>query len=171
MRIIFLILYIISLIASLAIFHFTQVISPEVSDGYAGGNGNPGLMFVMLGYPFLAFFIYGTTEYTMRCLMDKWTRKWFNPALISAAVLAAGIFIYTLWSASQVRNRVEKEIHPFDSGRGASLINPYTNDVFFDWPAFIGVLLVCYVAGGIWAKKRGSKSGRVVRKVSRESKS
>lgn len=166
MRLIFLILYFISLAASLAIFHFTQAFSPKVSDGYVGGNGNPGMMFFFFGYPFLTFFIYGTIEYMMRYLMDKQKRKWFDPTLILAGVITVGIFTYNFLSALQIRQQIAKEIPQYGSVADISLINPYTNDVFFSWVTFLAILLFCYFIGGLWAKKRRKKTRKSASKNS-----
>lgn len=154
MRLISFILYFISLSASLALFHFTQMFSSEVSAGYAGGNGNPGLMFFFFGYPFLAFFIYGTIDYTMRFLTDKQTKKWFNPSLIAAGISTVSIVANEIGSAFRIRQQIAKEIPQYGSVTDISLINPYSNGIFFSWTTFLALLLFSFFIGGLWAKKR-----------------
>ncbi|WP_142829734.1 hypothetical protein [Planococcus soli] len=67
MRKLLLFLYIVSLVIVLIGFYGMNFFTETVAeDGTGGGNGNPALFIPVFLMPFFFYFLYGTTELSMR---------------------------------------------------------------------------------------------------------
>lgn len=67
MRKLLLFLYIVSLLAVLIGFYGMNIFTESIEeDGTGGGNGNPALFILVFLMPFFFYFLYGTTELSMR---------------------------------------------------------------------------------------------------------
>ncbi|AQQ51848.1 hypothetical protein [Planococcus lenghuensis] len=130
------------------------------ADGtWGGGNGNPGIFPLVFLWPFLCLFLYGTTAYSMRLMKRAWPAAKIRVSAAVFALLAIGIAVYQVAAAQAVRKELIR-LHPsFNEDHLPSLLNTYTNSIFFNLLTFIMIVLFCLLAGCLWALVRMQEPG------------
>ncbi|ANU28563.1 hypothetical protein [Planococcus versutus] len=152
MRKLLLFLYVISLVVVLIGFYgmnfFTETV---VEDGTGGGNGNPALFIPVFLMPFFFYFLYGTTELSMRLAEKIKTNKTLVTSLIFSVIAAAIIIIYTENKAQDLRKTIVQKQVNFETVSQVPLWSTFSNAIFFNALTFILVLLICYIIGAVWS--------------------
>ena len=156
----FLPLYLTSAVVTLAAFFWVNRFSAGISEGYSGNSINGGYLPVLLVCPFLLFFLYGTATYAMKFLKERIGREWMMPSMLGSLFAGILIFAYTLRSTTPVHEAVAAEIKALGTLTEVLLQSPYSNEIFFNFLTLVGLLLVSYAAGGMWAIKRAGGLSR-----------
>lgn len=157
---ILLFLYFVSVLAVMLGFcgmnFFTETIG---EDGSGGGNGNPALFLLVFLMPFFFYFLYGTTELSMRLAESYKKRSTLHISLAISVLAALVIAGYTFLKAKAMRREVFLKKDDLESVSQLPLWSTFSNAIFFNPLTFIMVLLVCYIIGTLWslARKRGKK--------------
>lgn len=108
-----------------------------------GGNGNPAFFPLALSLPFLALFLYKTTVFCME-YVGKYTRKLRSVVLV-VCFITISIIVTTIYVEA---NRLRKIIYAHtDSDVHLSLLNSFSNAIFFNASTFVLVLFVCLFTG------------------------
>lgn len=149
MKSIYLVLYIFSTVATILMFVLVnRLTEPLISGGSGGGNGNPGLFPIIFLFPFGLVFIYGTYS-----LLKKWISNNFSTIAIKGATIASFIGVcLILWrvlgQALKLRYAIVEKNPSFDQVSDISLLNTYSNSIFFNEYTFLMLILaVLFVAG------------------------
>ncbi|AQU80846.1 hypothetical protein [Planococcus faecalis] len=151
-------LYIVSLLAVLIGFYGMNVFTESIEeDGTGGGNGNPALFILVFLMPFLFYFLYGTTELSMRFVERYKKRRTLVISLVFSVVATISIGVYTFLKAQALRNEIIQRLENFDDVSQISLWNAFSNSVFFNPLTFILVILVCYIFGVIWNSSKNRR--------------
>jgi len=119
-------------------------------DNFVGGNGNPGLMFVMFPMLIILYFFFAVM-FVFEKLYERFSvkRKLFHACYSGVFVLILGMTIYRIVS---FRN----EINPYFEYE-ISYLNPFSNHLFFNFWTFIACLCVSgfcsfYIKKRMWRK-------------------
>ena len=158
MRKLLLFMYIVSLLIVIIGFYgmnfFTETI---VKGANGGGNGNPALFIPVFLMPFFFYFVYGTTELSMQ-LIEKYKKSsTLILSIILSVIAIMGIVIYTVEKSRKIREMIVQKQSNFESISQISLLNTFSNDIFFNALTFVMVLLVCYVVAAGWSVYRRPK--------------
>lgn len=138
MRFLFWLSVVVSGIVSVVCFTFTNMTTTSFDPtgvNLVGGNGNPGLMFVMFPMLIILYFFFA-----MMFVFEKFhgrflvKRKPFQACYAGMFVLISGITIYRIVS---FRN----EINPYFEYK-ISYLNPFSKHLFFNFLTFIACLCV-----------------------------
>lgn len=113
-----------------------------------GGNGNPGLFFILMLYPFLLIFVYWTV-----LLLYKWMNIHLNTNKITilttfSSVLTLFILISTINKAINFREEIVRASPTFNNINEVSLFNTFSNSIFFNCYTFLMLLLLCLSIAG-----------------------
>ena len=138
MRFLFCLSVVISGIVSIAGFALTKMTTSSfdpTGDNFVGGNGNPGLMFVMLPMLIILYFFFAMM-FVFEKIHERFSvkRNLFQACYSGVFVLILGMTIYRIVS---FRN----EINPYFEYE-ISYLNPFSNDLFFNFWTFIACLCV-----------------------------
>ncbi|PSL40962.1 hypothetical protein B0H99_10394 [Planomicrobium soli] len=146
----FLFLYLCSFLLTGSVFILSNAMTSEVTPDSISGNGNPFLFPLMILHPFILFFLYGTTEYSMRYLL-KWSSKVIRICAFLAFCLVSLIFVVTFNAVKSMQAKIIKINDSIDGPNQIGYLNIYTNSLFFNGYTFLMVLLICFLIGCIWA--------------------
>ena len=138
MRFLFWLGVVISGIISIAGFALTNMYTASfdpVGDNFVGGNGNPGLMFVIFPMLIILYYFFAMM-FVFEKLHERFSvkRKIFQAYYSGVFVLILGITIYRIVS---FRN----EINPYFEYE-ISYLNPFSNYLFFNVWTFIAYLCI-----------------------------
>ncbi|MFD1032608.1 hypothetical protein [Metaplanococcus flavidus] len=155
-------LYVISTVMVMLGFYAINFLTePLGADGYAGGNGNPGLFPVVFVMPFFFYFLYGTVELSMR-LAERYREKRILFVSVAISVLTAiSIAVYTYLEADAVRTEILLKRDDLKTASEIPLLNPFSNSIFFNPLTFVLVVLVCYVIGALWSVSRARRKQKL----------
>lgn len=155
----FLFLYLCSFLLTGLVFILSNAMTSEVTADSRSGNGNPFLFPLMFLHPFILFFLYGTTEYSMRFLL-KWSVKRIQLCAFLAFSLVSLISVLTFNAVMTMQAKIITINNSIDGPDQIGYLNIYTNSLFFNGYTFLMVLLFCFLIGCTWAliKKRGSRT-------------
>lgn len=138
MRFLFLLSVLFSGVVSIVGFTFTNMTTPAfdpAGDNFVGGNGNPGLLFVMFPLVIILYFFFAMMfvfEKLHSCFLAKVGR--FKVCYFVGSMLIFGI------SAIRIvlfRNK----INPFFDYE-IGYLNPFSNHLFFNFWTFVAILCV-----------------------------
>ncbi|MBG9453709.1 hypothetical protein ABE61_06320 [Lysinibacillus sphaericus] len=138
MSFLFLLSVVISGIVSIVSFTLTAMTTTSfdpTGENFVGGNGNPGLMFVMFPMLIILYFFFAMM-FVFEKLHERFPvkRKLFKASYSGGFVLIFGMSIYRIVS---FRN----EINPYFEYE-ISFLNPFSNHLFFNFWTFIACLCV-----------------------------
>ncbi|MGE7926768.1 hypothetical protein [Lysinibacillus xylanilyticus] len=138
MRFLFWLSVVVSGIVSVVCFAFTNMTTTSFDPtgvNFVGGNGNPGLMFVMFPMLIILYFFFAMM-FVFEKLHGRFLvkRKLFQACYAGMFMLISGITIYRIVS---FRN----EINPYFEYE-ISYLNPFSNHLFFNFWTFIACLCV-----------------------------
>ncbi|MGM0846069.1 MAG: hypothetical protein ACQEUT_13920 [Bacillota bacterium] len=153
MRLVYLGIYFISVLATIIMFILGHILTePLVTESgmSGGGNGNPGLFPLMVLLPFFLIFIYGTYWFFNKWIENVTLKTKWGLTIISCAVFTL-IFADTLNKADALRYLIVKQNPSFENVSQVDLINTYSNSIFFNFYTFMALLLIILVAAGIRA--------------------
>ncbi|PPA71894.1 hypothetical protein C4B60_00500 [Jeotgalibacillus proteolyticus] len=116
----------------------------------SGGNGNPGLFPVVFLYPFLIFFIYGTTVILKNWISYKFiTKNLYYLSVVSFfGVLISSISVY--YRASKFRYFIVHKNSSFTDVSQISLLNTFSNSIFFNFFTFLLVIILSLFIASTW---------------------
>lgn len=138
MRILFWLSVVISGIVSIvgfALTNMTTTLFNPAGDNFVGGNGNPGLMFVMFPMLIILYFFF-SMMFVFEKLHERFSvkRKLSQSYYSGVFVLILGITIYRIVSfRNEINSYFEYEI---------SYLNPFSNYLFFNVWTFIACLCI-----------------------------
>lgn len=140
------ILYILCAAISISIFVLTNITTEPLNTG--GGNGNPGLLFILILYPFLLSFVYWTV-----LLLYKWMKIHLNTNNITiltifSSLLALFILFSTIIKAINFREEIVRVSPSYNNVNEVSLLNTFSNSIFFNYYTFLMLLLLCLTIAG-----------------------
>jgi len=115
-----------------------------------GGNGNPGLFPWFILFPFFLIFIYGTFKYLTNFIL-KINRKLIFIVIYSSSFLSIFIMIFTNNEAGKIREKIIDANPTFTSVKQLSLLNTWSNSIFFNQYTFILVFLLVLLTSSIYA--------------------
>lgn len=162
MKYFYIFLYIVSAVISISIFLLTNI-TTERLNGSGGGNGNPGLMFILFLYPFLLIFIFWTVLLLRKWMIQQLNTKKLSIITLFSFVLALLILILTFYEAITFREEIVRVSPSFDDINQVSLLNTFSNSIFFNQYTFLMLLLLCLSIAGfsvfiVGKKKENRKS-------------
>lgn len=159
----FLFLYCISTFATIGLFYFinllTEPFNPE-SILQGGGNGNPGLFPIIFLFPFLLYFIYGTTKIVYQFLLKN-NIKLLYTITIGSFIGVVSILYLTLAEAYDFKKYISNSHPSYALDSQIPLLNTYSNNLFFNTNTFIMLVLICTFIAGIFSIKRIRKCGNM----------
>lgn len=136
MRIIFMLSVLFSGIVSVVGFAFTNRMTSSfdpAGDNFVGGNGNPGLLFVMFPMLIILYFFFA-----MILVFEKLhTRFLVNRKLIKACYAGIALLIFGM-SINRIVS-FQNEINPYFD-YDIAYLNPFSNHLFFNFWTFIACL-------------------------------
>lgn len=156
MRILFWVSVILSGIVTIAGFVLTNLTTVSIvpgGDNYTGGNGNPGLMFVLFPSLIIMYFFFAMM-FVMEKLHERLAmkRRTLQISYAGAFLFIAGTSVYRIMA---FRNEAQQFVE-YKLG----YLNPFSNNLFFNIWTFIG----CLCAAGFFSfylKKNGqNRAGR-----------
>lgn len=145
--------YFVSLLVVMVGFYGMNSFTAVLEEDDTGGS-NPAMVIPVFILPFFFYFLYGTTELSMR-FAERYKNR--NVRLGSAVVSAAaafGIAVYTFARAQALRNEIVQKLDHIESASQMPLLNLYSNSIFFNPMTFILIILLCYIAGVLWSVSR-----------------
>lgn len=155
---ILLFLYFVSVLVVMLGFYgmnfFTETIG---EDGSGGGNGNPALFLLVFLMPFFFYFLYGTTELSMRLVERYKKRSTLHISLIISVLAVLSIAVYTFLEAKALRREVFLNKDDLVSISQLPLWSTFSNAIFFNPLTFILVVLICYIIGALWSLSRNRR--------------
>lgn len=147
--------YVISVLVTILVFYamnyFTTPVTP--SEG-GGGGGNPPTIIFVFTLPFIILFLYGTIELFMRLTQERLSNKVIIISSVFSLLVTGTIAISTVRKADALRNRIVDVKENFNDPSHFSLLNTFSNDMFFNPLTFLMVLLLCYTLGATWGMYR-----------------
>lgn len=163
---ILLFLYFVSVLAVMLGFYEMNFFTTDLQEDSTGGS-NPAMIIPVFLLPFFFYFLYGTTEFSMRLAESYKKRGMLISSLVFSAAAAITILVYTFARAQAMRNEIVQKLDHIENASQMPLLNLYSNSIFFNPLTFILVLLVCYIAGALWSmgRKRINKK-LIIHKVS-----
>lgn len=155
----FLALYIVCTLASIAMFILCNILTEPLqteSELGGGGNGNPGLFPIIFFLPFFLFFLYGTTEILMRWIHKKYSLRIIILFTLLSMFGVVTIASLTLIEANEFRSFIVEVNPSFEDESQVTLLNTFSNSIFFNQYTFLMLIFACLFLGGVWAllKKR-----------------
>lgn len=152
---ILLFLYVVSTVMVMLGFYAINFLTETVKeDGSGGGNGNPGLFPIIFVMPFFFYFLYGTVELSMRLAVTFRNRRTLFVSMAISVVAAISIAIYTYLKAEAVRTEILQKRADLETASDFSLLNTFSNSIFFNPLTFTLVVLICYLIGALWSVSR-----------------
>ncbi|MGF2616978.1 hypothetical protein FZC84_03895 [Rossellomorea vietnamensis] len=144
MRVIYLGIYFISVLATIMMFILGNILTePLVTESGlgGGGNGNPGLFPFVVLFPFLLIFFYGTYWFFKKLIASLTTKAVKNLTIISSAVIGL-ILAVSIKKAAELRLLIVEQNPSFENVAQVDLINTYSNSIFFNFYTFLALLLL-----------------------------
>ncbi|RTZ57708.1 hypothetical protein EKO25_01975 [Bacillus sp. SAJ1] len=123
----------------------------------SGGNGNPGLFPWFILFPFFLIFLYGTFKYLTNFILKK-NMKFILIVIFSSSLLSLIIVLFTNIEANKIREKIVEVSPSFTSVKQLSLLNTWSNSIFFNHYTFILVFLLVLLASSIYAAIKISTS-------------
>lgn len=150
---ILLFLYFVSVLVVVLGFYWMNLFTavPELDDT---GGSNPAMIIPVFILPFFFYFLYGTAELSMRLAEQCKNRRMLIGSLVLSAAAAISIGAYTLIRAQTLRNEIVQQLDHIENAAQISLLNLYSNSIFFNPLTFVLVNLLCYIAGAFWSMGR-----------------
>ena len=125
-----------------------------ILEGDDTGGSNPAMVIPVFILPFFFYFLYGTTELSMRFAERYKNRNVRLGSVVISAATAFGIAVYTFARAQALRNEIVQKLDHIGSASQIPLLNLYSNSIFFNPMTFILIILLCYMAGVLWSFSR-----------------
>ncbi|WP_397537143.1 hypothetical protein [Rummeliibacillus pycnus] len=160
----FKIIYIISFLMSCLLFYLcndmTQTLNINSEFGVVGGNGNPGLIPWIFLFPFFGFFVYGTFKYSTLTL-TKLAKAKKIMIITGSSVLSFIILVNVYNQASELRKRIVEVSPSYTKESELSLLNFWSNSIFFNFFTFFLVILltILFSAGIAMLKSSVPRAG------------
>ncbi|MDQ0427529.1 hypothetical protein QOZ98_000354 [Planomicrobium stackebrandtii] len=155
---ILMLVYAICGIIAIGVFYSMNLLTQPVNnDDYWGGNGNPALFIPVVAMPFILYFLYGTTELSMRA-NERWLLRkgTIGGILISTTyILAASFFTYN--KAFEFRKYIVDVKGASSYPEEFALFNVFSTHIFLNPLTFILVVMVCFLTGAVWSLARNRK--------------
>ncbi|TWT08062.1 hypothetical protein FQV26_09700 [Planococcus sp. CPCC 101016] len=143
-------LYIVSLLLVFIGFYGMNLFTETIEkDNTGGSNGNPAIFVLVFIMPFFFYFLYGTSELSMRLVDNYKKRSTLVISLVFSGVSAISIIIFTVVEANALRLVIVQKQENFESIFQIPLWNTFSNSIFFNLLTFILVILICYITGAI----------------------
>ena len=144
----FKVFYIISFLMSCLLFYLcnymTQTLNSNSQFGVISGNGNPGLFPWIFLFPFFVFFVYGTYKYSILILTQLAKAK--KLMIIASSIVLSFIILLNLYNqASALRKRIVELSPSYTKESELSLLNFWSNSIFFNFFTFVLVILLTIV--------------------------
>ncbi|WP_372869493.1 hypothetical protein [Planomicrobium okeanokoites] len=125
-----------------------------ILEGNDTGGSNPAMVIPVFILPFFFYFLYGTTELSMRFAERYKNRNVRLGSVVISAATAFGIAVYTFARAQALRNEIVLKLDHIENASQMPLLNLYSNSIFFNLMNFILIILLCYTAGVLWSISR-----------------
>jgi len=164
MKKMYLFLYSVSLIGTIVFFYYTNLFTEAVNieDGIAGGggNGNPGLFLIVFLWPFIMVFTMLTIDLIYCWLATRLNQNLLFCLLIISMISIMIIGFTTVQQANELREIIVEFNPSFDDVTQMSLLNTFSNSIFFNGLTFVMLLLICFFLGLLLVLYKRLKFGR-----------
>lgn len=147
---------IILLFLNVMIFIMMDLFTLEIRKGVAiSGNGNPGILILIFMVPFLISFLWVWASVIYKGFVFKPLSVINKYLLYGLSFLTLGIIFEAIFFNQKLSKLKGFPYHPFN-GEYDSMLNIYTNDMYFNGNTFGIVVFLVFIVTLLWSKKGSS---------------